>query len=118
DDSGVEMKAVREGAQDYLVKGQTSSTLMVRTIRYAIERRRTQDAIWELEEQYKMVLKQSSEAILQVDQNGQILTTNGAAATIFGYSLEELRGRALDSIIPNALWQMHRHSLQRYASPQ
>src|SRR5262245_581105 len=43
DDTVVALKAVREGAQEYLLKGQTSSTLLVRTIRYAIERKRTEE---------------------------------------------------------------------------
>lgn len=34
------IKAVREGAQDYLVKGQVNSNLLVRSIRYALERHR------------------------------------------------------------------------------
>lgn len=34
------IKAVREGAQDYLVKGQVNSNLLVRSIRYALERQR------------------------------------------------------------------------------
>lgn len=34
------IEAVRQGAQDYLVKGQMDSRLLVRSIRYAIERQR------------------------------------------------------------------------------
>jgi PAS domain-containing protein len=45
DDTVAALKAVREGAQEYLLKGQTSSTLLVRTIRYAIERKRTEEAL-------------------------------------------------------------------------
>lgn len=42
DDEASGMEAVRRGAQDYLVKGEVDGWLLVRTIRYAIERKRTQ----------------------------------------------------------------------------
>ncbi len=45
DDTVVALKAVRQGAQEYLLKGQTSSTLLTRTIRYALERKRAEEAM-------------------------------------------------------------------------
>lgn len=39
-DGALALKAVQKGAQDYLVKGQVESALLVRSIRYAIERNR------------------------------------------------------------------------------
>lgn len=40
DDEALAINAVREGAQDYLIKGKVDSNLLVRSIRYAIERHR------------------------------------------------------------------------------
>ena len=45
DDEAMAIEAVREGTQDYLVKGQVDSSLLVRSIRYAIERHRMQAAL-------------------------------------------------------------------------
>jgi diguanylate cyclase (GGDEF)-like protein len=45
DDETVATKAVQEGAQDYLVKGQVDTNLLVRSIRYAIERKRAEETI-------------------------------------------------------------------------
>jgi diguanylate cyclase (GGDEF)-like protein len=42
------LKAVREGAQDYLIKGQIDGNLLVRSLRYAIERKMAEDNIREL----------------------------------------------------------------------
>lgn len=42
DDETLAMDALRKGAQDYLVKGQTDSRLLVRSVRYSLERRKAQ----------------------------------------------------------------------------
>jgi diguanylate cyclase (GGDEF)-like protein len=48
-DEEVGIKAVQEGAQDYLVKGPVDSNVLIRAIRYAIERKRMEKALsWEL----------------------------------------------------------------------
>ncbi len=44
-DEEIAMTAVREGAQDYLIKGQVDGQALVRAARYAIERHRSQAAL-------------------------------------------------------------------------
>lgn len=43
EDEALAIKAVRQGAQDYLIKGQTETPLLLRAIRYAIERKHAQE---------------------------------------------------------------------------
>ena len=51
DDELVAEKAVRGGAQDYLVKGQEGPNSLARTVRYAIERRRGEEIRTQLQTQ-------------------------------------------------------------------
>jgi len=53
DDETIASKAVREGAQDYLIKGQVDSGLLWRSVRYAIERYRVTEALLESKEEVK-----------------------------------------------------------------
>lgn len=45
EDEDLAVNAVREGAQDYLVKGQIDTALLVRCLRYALERHRLRSAL-------------------------------------------------------------------------
>lgn len=45
DDETLAILAMQEGAQDYLIKGQVDRSLLLRSIRYAIERERTETAL-------------------------------------------------------------------------
>lgn len=48
DDDEVAFKAVRAGAQDYLIKNRTDKDLLIRSIHYAIERQHAENAIRDL----------------------------------------------------------------------
>src|SRR5688572_11374088 len=53
DDESLGIRAVREGAQDYLVKGRIDAHVLVRSITYAIERHRVEQRLHESEKHYK-----------------------------------------------------------------
>src|SRR5437764_4694785 len=48
-------KAVREGAQDYLIKGQVDGPLLYQSIRYAVERHASDEALRKSEERYRQL---------------------------------------------------------------
>jgi signal transduction histidine kinase len=54
------MDAVREGAQDYLVKGEVNSNLLVRTLSYAIERKGAEALLLDYQEKLRSLASQVS----------------------------------------------------------
>ncbi|AFZ23361.1 PAS/PAC sensor hybrid histidine kinase [Cylindrospermum stagnale PCC 7417] len=59
DDETLAIRAMQEGGQDYLVKGQVTGDLLVRSMRYAIERQRGEEALRQSEERFRVALKNS-----------------------------------------------------------
>jgi signal transduction histidine kinase len=57
------VKAVERGAQDYLIKGQVDGHLLVRSLRYAIQRHKAEENLKERNREL-LVLRKISEAIL------------------------------------------------------
>lgn len=91
DDEDSALKAVHQGAQDYLVQGEIDTHLLVRSIRYAIERKRAEMALFQAEEKYRSIFENTIEGIFQTTPEGKYLSANPALARIYGYaSVDEL----------------------------
>ena len=67
DDEDLAARAVREGAQDYLVKGHVDGRLLHHSIRYAIERKRAQATLDDREEQLRRIAENIHEVFFIVD---------------------------------------------------
>jgi two-component system sensor histidine kinase UhpB len=67
DDEQLAMEAVREGAQDYLVKTHADLHLLTRSLRYAIQRKRAAEALRESEERLRLAVTAANEAIWEYD---------------------------------------------------
>jgi DNA-binding response OmpR family regulator len=63
DDEEAAVKAVELGAQDYLIKGQANGHLLVRALRYAIQRHKAEESLKERNREL-LVLRKISETIL------------------------------------------------------
>lgn len=61
DDDAASVEAVRLGAQDYLVKSQVDGRMLVRVMRYAVERKRVEEILWQSQEQLILANKRLQE---------------------------------------------------------
>ncbi len=85
EDESLALRAVQEGAEDYLLKGEVNSTLLVRSIRYAVERKRIEVALRQVEDKYRNIFEHIVEGVFQTTADGRYLSANSALARIYGY---------------------------------
>ncbi|MBW4576385.1 MAG: PAS domain S-box protein [Aphanothece sp. CMT-3BRIN-NPC111] len=107
-DDAIALQAVRQGAQDYLVKGEMDGKLLVRAIRYAIERNRlrmdlearTQE-LQNREANFHNLIATNVDGMIVLDTNGVVRFINPAAEALFGCKAEELLGQLFSfSVVP------------------
>ena len=91
-DEEIAVKAVQEGAQDYLVKGSVDNNLLVRSIRYAIERKRMEEALRVSRESFYNIVERSPDGIVVSDEEGIVHFVNNALITMFGREKEKFVG--------------------------
>ncbi|PSR19074.1 hybrid sensor histidine kinase/response regulator [filamentous cyanobacterium CCP3] len=94
-DETLALNAVQAGAQDYLVKGQITGELLVRSIRYAIERKRAEQKIRE----QAALLDIATDAILVRDVQNQILFWNKGAERLYGWTSTEALGKKTTDLL-------------------
>lgn len=85
-DEAFAVRAVHEGAQDYLVKGQAGADVLVRSIRYAIERQRIEEELRRSNALNQSIVKALPFGMDIVSAEGDILYLSENFEAVFGKS--------------------------------
>ena len=67
----------------------------------------------ESEEHFRSVTETATEAIITIDENTRVVSWNPAAEKMFGFSAGEIKGKALDSIVPPGLRLKHQTAIKK-----
>ena len=102
DQEGEFPDAVRQGAQDFIIKGSDSTEIIQRVFLHALDRAQILRATQEAEERVRAIIENISDGILIVDEADTILFANPACELILNRQLIELLGAQLELEIPKA----------------
>lgn len=95
-DEDMGVRAVRDGAQDYLIKGQVDGPLLYHSIRYAVERHRVENELRTSEARYRSLIEGSIQGIL-IHIDGIVRLANPALARL-------LKVESAERLIGESIW--------------
>jgi diguanylate cyclase (GGDEF)-like protein/PAS domain S-box-containing protein len=99
DDESLAAEALQEGAQDYLIKGQIEARGLLRSLRYAMERKAMEEALFVEKERAEVTLNSIGDAVACTDISGNITFLNLVAEKMTGSSREEAAGRPMAEVL-------------------
>ncbi|GAC1463106.1 MAG: hypothetical protein NVSMB9_00160 [Isosphaeraceae bacterium] len=89
-DREVDLEAMKVGAADYLVKGQIAPCLLERSIRFAIERQRTLEALQRSEERYALAVRGANDGLWDWDLTAGLACFTSRWKAMLGYEEGEI----------------------------
>lgn len=112
-DERLALEIVKQGAQDFLIKGNFDYSLLDKSIRYSIERKKNLDIIKRSENQYKYLFENNPIPMWAFDlETKKFLVVNQAAISHYGYSEEEFLSMSIYDIRPPSDYEALEKNLQ------
>src|SRR5258708_2645864 len=102
-DTCLALEAIKEGAQDYLVKGEFDDNLLVKSIQYSLERKRNLEKLRESNERFNTVVKATNDAVWDwALLTNEVFLVGDTYKQLFGYDI-------VNAIPPQDLWESILH---------
>lgn len=102
DDGSLAARCLQEGAQDYLIKGQSDvyggPRGLVRALRYAVERKALEEALFAEKERAQVTLDSIGDAVICTDVSGNITFLNGIAEKLTGWTRHAAAGQPMTEV--------------------
>jgi diguanylate cyclase (GGDEF)-like protein/PAS domain S-box-containing protein len=98
DDETLGTQALQEGAQDYLIKGEIETRGLLRALRYAVERKAMEEALFVEKERAEVTLNCIGDAVACTDISGKITFLNMVAEQMSGWQRQDAFGRPMSEV--------------------
>ena len=79
-----------------------------------IKRKEAEEALQQSLELYRNLTDSGSDAIVTMDESGNIMLANRATEKMFGYSVSEIKGQSLFMLLPEHVRVRYEHLISRY----
>ena len=112
DDDEAAVSALRAGAQDVLIKERMTTSILERTIRYAVERKHTESALRQTEEMYRSLIESLPINVFRKDAQGHFVFANQRFCDELHKRLDELVGRTDFAFFPPEMAEKYRRDDQ------
>ena len=113
DDERLAHRVLEQGAQDYLVKGRFDATILLRSMRYAMERQRREAELRASEARTRKLLEACLIGIVLADPAGRIVEANQAFLDLLDCTQEEVEAGAVrwDRLVIGGQQERHAEAL-------
>lgn len=112
DDDQIAAQALREGAEDYLVKGNIDGQLLGRSIRYAIERKQFKLELHLVQRQQQAILEAMPDILFRFNRNGDCLDVQGPVRKL-SLPFHQWIGQSIDQLLPDDLVAIIKKNINR-----
>ena len=116
DDEDIIYDVLCRGVQEYLIKDTSTTVLLPRAIRYAIDRKRSEVELSETVERLECLFNGSPDAVFVENTDGLILDVNPAACRLHDLPREELVGKKVDDLVPPTERKVVRKQFRKWAT--
>lgn len=87
--------------------------LLVSSFNDITDRKQIEQALRSSEERYRALTESAADGIITIDSTGRVMSWNRSAASIFGWTADEMIGRPLDRVMPERSRALHNNGLRR-----
>jgi diguanylate cyclase (GGDEF)-like protein/PAS domain S-box-containing protein len=99
DDEPKAIQAMREGAQDYLIKGQIDPHTLMQALRNAVVRTTNEEIRTNEKDRAQATLNCIADAVICTDMSGNISFLNPVAGNMMGWSIKDAVGKRLTEVL-------------------